>query len=466
MRTFLPDLKIAGAMLVSRCGKILDYTIPSLIEHCDYLLIMMDNEDEKTIEKVNKYKRIYKDKIIVRNSGFRRATEEEETDNRGLYRRFKPLQGQIRDTVLQFFRDEEAADRKVDIILWPDSDEIFNLEMPESVERMWNEGYKAVTARPITIFGDFNTISADTMAGHSRIFRYFKELTAIPTIGFCHYRPLKRKDRLMAPKIFIHLLRLTKEKADWRENHWSGRGIADDEPLWRLEKDIRKMTSQEIEEILKRKPDLNVYEYSRGGDKRIPVGTENASKAMQETKMMLDEMKIRNFLAFGTCLGIARDKELIRHDWDVDFIVLSEDLIYLDTDIILEKGFTDLKIKRDLPRVKTEDGVESEELAIRTISFKKYGVRVDLDPAHLDEDGKHRVILKGRKIQKFCAKHPKEWFETPEIVEYRGIKYSLPSPVGEYLESNYGKNWSIPAYGPTPWSKRKCMSQSYACKKI
>ena len=465
MRNFLTDINIVGAMLVSRCGGILNYSIPNLLKWCDWILIMLDNENEETLKIVNEYVKKFPGRIRVAYTGFPHATEKQEEEVRGLFHRFKPLQGPIRETVFQYMRDIEKQGENVDILIWPDSDEIFSDSLPDLLEEFWAmPDKKAITMKPVDVFGDMTTIHSRSMTGHTRIFKFFPELTAIPYRTACNHRPLTKQNRMGDVRTTIHLCSLTNNKRDWRNIHWKP-NIGSQEALWKLPKDIRRMTPDELRDILHSEPDLTVDEYLRGGDKRMPVGTENASKAMQEAKEMLDEMGIRNYLAFGTCLGIKRDKKLIKWDWDVDFIILAEDLINFKVDIVYEKGFTEVKLKRDLPRVKTEKGEVSEDLAIRTISFKKYGVRIDLDPAYLDEDGVHRVILKGRKRQKFCAKHPKEWFETPEIVEYRGMKYSLPSPVDEYLASNYGEDWHKPAYGPTPWSKRKCMSQFYACKK-
>ena len=47
-RNFLTDINIWGAMLVARCGNILNYTIPCLLKYCDKILLMQDNIDEKT----------------------------------------------------------------------------------------------------------------------------------------------------------------------------------------------------------------------------------------------------------------------------------------------------------------------------------------------------------------------------------------------------------------------------------
>jgi len=211
---------------------------------------------------------------------------------------------------------------------------------------------------------------------------------------------------------------------------------------------------------------MTIEEYLRGGDARRPVGIENAAKALKETKELLGEMGIRMFLAFGTCLGLYRDGEFIKWDWDNDAFILGEELVKFDRDLVLKRGFTELKVKRDIPRWKRADGEMSKDLYVRTISFKKYGVRVDLDPAYISECETKRIILKGRKREQFAAVHPAEWFAEPSELEYRGEKYLMPSSTDDYLHSNYGPNWRTPAFGPMPWSKRPCMSQEYECQEV
>jgi len=261
-RDYLKDVNIWGAILVSMEGKILHYTIPCLLKYCDKVLIVFDNENEETKDIVLDYKKNYENRIVVGYSGIKRATKAQEEALRGLFRRFKPIQGKVRDTVLQYFRDMVKNGEKVDIIVWPDGDEVFTKELPDVLKTFWSMKDKlGVTIRPITVFGDMKTISRITMAGHTRIFKFFPELTAIPTSGFCHHRPLTKLTRLNAIKITVHLMLLTKEKIKWRMEHWVDRTPIEKEMLWKIPRDVMDMTFKEMDDILKQKPDLTVKEY-------------------------------------------------------------------------------------------------------------------------------------------------------------------------------------------------------------
>ena len=104
-----------------------------------------------------------------------------------------------------------AKEKKIDILLFPDGDEIFANYLPEILIDFWNRKDKiAITMRPVSVYGDMKTISKMTMAGHSRIFKFFPELSGVPGQGFCHYHPLTKVDRLNTVKVLIHL-----RKRDW-----------------------------------------------------------------------------------------------------------------------------------------------------------------------------------------------------------------------------------------------------------
>jgi len=261
-RETLKNLNIWGTFLSSREGKILHYTIPCLLKYCKKVLIMLDNENEETKKIVMDYQKKYPDRIVVRSTGFPRATAEQEADLRGLFRRFKPIQGKLRDTIFQYFRDITKEGEKVDMIIFPDSDEVWTKELPDILEKFWLMKDKlAISTKPITVFGDMKTVAKISMGEHSRIFKFFPELTAIPWHPRCNHKPLTRETRLCTTKLTIHLMLLTKEKILWRRDHWADKTPLDSEPLWRLPRDARDMTFSEIKEIFKTKPDLTVGKF-------------------------------------------------------------------------------------------------------------------------------------------------------------------------------------------------------------
>lgn len=258
MRKFLPKLNIIGAMLVSKETDILDYSIPNLLKWSDWILIMFDNEAKNTEQIVLDYQKRYPDKIRIAYTGLPKLTEEQETENnKGLLKRFKRLHGPIRQSVFDYLQDcVKNKNERIDILLWPDADEIFTDSLPELLEKFWAMSDKrAISMRWITVFENMKTIFSKSKGGHTRILKFAMDFTAIPHVSYSHYVPLTKEDRLGCNYVLIHLAQMTHENRMKRRAKWKY-GTKPGEPLHTLEKDIREMTPIEIRETLKKKPDL------------------------------------------------------------------------------------------------------------------------------------------------------------------------------------------------------------------
>ena len=262
VRNFLNDITIVGAMLISREGKILNYSISGLLKWCDWILLMMDNEDRQTRKIAQAYKNKYGDRIRIAHSGFPRATKALEEKKSGLFIRFKRIQGPVRETVFQYLRECVKKGEKVDILLFPDADEVFTDYLPELVKRLHSEPKKfAISMKPIDVYKDFKILRGRSMTGHIRIMKFFSELTAVPYRTTCNYLPLKKIDKLSQSRAHIHLAALTVDKMNWRKKHWKA-VPKDEEPLWILNQDVREMTPIEILDAMVREPNTIVKEYN------------------------------------------------------------------------------------------------------------------------------------------------------------------------------------------------------------
>lgn len=261
-------IKIWGALLVSREGGLLNVVIPSLMKYCNNLLIVMDNEDECTKRIVLEYQNKYSNIIKVGFSGILRATELQENEKRGLFKRFKPLQGVVRDTVIQQFHELAKNGEKIDIIIWPDGDEVLTVETPRVIENFLERSDKiAVITRPITVFGDMQTITECAMAGHARMFRLVSTLTAVPKRSYCRHFPITRENALSPKWKFIaHLATATREKIAWRYSHWTTGLPPLNAPLWRLKKNVMQLTQEELDATFLEKPRTTVGEYLKNNN--------------------------------------------------------------------------------------------------------------------------------------------------------------------------------------------------------
>jgi len=226
MKSFLETINIVGALLVSRCGEILHYSIPDILKYCDHLLIVMDNEDDETRAIVESYKKEFPDKITLHPSGFPRATKEQEEKKEGLFRRFKSLQ-------------------------------------PSILEEFWNSSKKGLYCKHVSVFEKMDILIRKSQPPDVIAYKYDPNMSALPYRCWQIYKPLTKNDLFQSKHTRIHLAYLTLKKREWRDKAWRYDAFSErDGEMWFLGKDAREVTSQEYFDILKKKkPDSSIKEY-------------------------------------------------------------------------------------------------------------------------------------------------------------------------------------------------------------
>jgi len=132
-----------------------------------------------------------------------------------------------------------------------------------------------------------------------------------------------------------------------------------------------------------------------------------ADKALDDFVEAVDRLHIRYFLAFGTCLGFVRDGENRGYDFDIIIDFTEEDFQRL-TETLIARGFK-----------------EGQALAV---NLQRHFLR--------------DYILFDLWINRPSSE--RRFLESPEKVGYNGKEYNVPSPVEEYLEFTYGKDWRVP----------------------
>ena len=143
-------------------------------------------------------------------------------------------------------------------------------------------------------------------------------------------------------------------------------------------------------------------------------------------KELLDKLNVPFFLSNGTLLGCIRDKNLIRHDSDVDIGVQIKDFNYSILNCFLENGFVVFGIY----------GTEKNGLQY---SFKRVGVKLDIF-FYYDEDDRSAMSV-WRHEQQFKYVYPRIEKLVPEF--FLGKIFSIPYNYIEYLEAQYG-DWKTP----------------------
>lgn len=263
MRDFLKEQIIVSSMLVSKHAELLDITIPNMMKWCDFALIVMDNEDKEVEENVYEYQKKYGN-IFVRRSSIPNKLFTRNGREMTYRQRSKAVKGIFRDDVFINLRRildlKQKGRERIDILLWPDADEIWTDYLPELLEKFWRSSKKAVLTKPIDVVGDMQTVKADSMGSHVHILKYADNYSAYPWRQFALYHPLKGRIDTMKAKYFsIHLAYLTKGVRDWRKENWkTDSSVACD--LWKTEKSVERMSPKEIINIFKRDADIKYKE--------------------------------------------------------------------------------------------------------------------------------------------------------------------------------------------------------------
>lgn len=135
-------------------------------------------------------------------------------------------------------------------------------------------------------------------------------------------------------------------------------------------------------------------------------------RCLFDFKKVCDRLNIKCFLMLGTALGFYRDNGFCKGDFDLDVGVIC-------TKEELSNLFIELMGNEFVPgKFFLNPGWEMN------LHFHKYGTLFDVYFQFLDDVDP--------MVEKF------------DIVEYKGVKFNVPSPIEEYLELEYGPTWKTP----------------------
>jgi len=162
---------------------------------------------------------------------------------------------------------------------------------------------------------------------------------------------------------------------------------------------------------------------------------EQRVKNMKDVKDVFEPLDISLWLERGTVLGHYRDGDFISWDNDVDFLVFSE-VVYPKLSKIeknlIKLGFN-VKIKKQRKygsRGGSKDGKDRLK-----ISASRQEDVVNISSYFLNKVLDLRVRIPYR--------FPSRLFNDNGFINVRGIQFSCPEPIEEYLELIYG-DWKTP----------------------
>ncbi len=249
MRKFLTNINLVGSVLVYRERSQAKWSINWLIENCDQVLIMLDNWDEETHKTVLEYKAKYPEIVRIIYSTDP-VIEKKNLIQGQVKKRFKIRQLFIREQVINELK-KMNEDKKIDLLIWPDSDETFINQFPEILEEFWNNRPERwMLVGFIEPFENFKTIVYQKQAPHGRVFKYDSTMTSFPDSTRTRYYPYKNERAWKVRHVVLHMNHFNEEYRKRREFFDNTPWIDESQeyPLWELPKDAREMTVDEIGE--------------------------------------------------------------------------------------------------------------------------------------------------------------------------------------------------------------------------
>lgn len=170
---------------------------------------------------------------------------------------------------------------------------------------------------------------------------------------------------------------------------------------------------------------------------RKKFNIEIAKKNMLDVKESFDKYNLKSWLIFGTLLGVYRDNDLIKHDFDVDFGIFDDDNInklFDITDDLLKKGITPLRIDKSNNK---EDIIS-------------YGRNFEYVDIYFFKKIYNKFYFRDLAI---IDSH---YFETFNKIKFIDKEFLIPSDTENLLEDIYGSDWRIPIKGKSAfWKKGK-----------
>lgn len=167
---------------------------------------------------------------------------------------------------------------------------------------------------------------------------------------------------------------------------------------------------------------------------------QNGYVVLDELTQLLFDAKFNSFIAYGTLLGFIREKGLLGHDDDLDFVILdTEDFSWESLEKILYKnGYNKI-------RYFTNNDIITEE------TFQKNGLEIDFFRYFFEEDHCFGVGYKRFVGVNYSNDDERTTYKCTfpvipdiEIQKINGHAVPIPSNYEALLECWYGEDWKTP----------------------
>lgn len=169
-------------------------------------------------------------------------------------------------------------------------------------------------------------------------------------------------------------------------------------------------------------------------------------EAVNVLKLYSDAMisnNIKFWIDYGTLLGYYREKDFIKHDFDLDTSAWFEDHDRIK-EVLEKNGFERVRYYY----LKNRDGIEE------CYKHRDYMTTIDVF-YYFNEDDKSYCfsfqpmvsMTKKYHLNKIQQSKARKWvFDKITLMpaEFKGVKVYVPQNTGKYLESTYGENFMTP----------------------
>ena len=175
-----------------------------------------------------------------------------------------------------------------------------------------------------------------------------------------------------------------------------------------------------------RDTDYGKYYYDIDIEKNwnVEFTPQKAEVLLTEINEVANRLQVPFFLVYGTALGAYRDKTFIAYDCDIDIGIMQKDrenLLRLLKELVLEKNYKVYKISHLQECI----GLIKDNIPVEFSIFVEYGDYYTFNKVKFD-----RI--------------PKKFFMEFEEISFLGQRYKVLSPIEEYLQYQYGKDWRMP----------------------
>lgn len=259
-RNFLIDKKIIGAIIVSKNVEIFEIAINNLLKWCDWILVMIDCEEENTINKVLELQKQNYDRIWVRRSPITHEVLMRNGQFADYRQRWKMVKGLVRNSIFVQLREilnlKMKNFNRINYLLFVDSDECFTNYLPELLEKFDKSDYKAIAFKHVHPVNDLYTIQDSTMMSHVHAWKWQDDLCGWPWQYRNAMHPIKWSETMQADYYSVHLCYLTDKIRKWRYDNWKPAEI-DNDKLHKLNKSVLEISPEEIKEIFNKCKNYN-----------------------------------------------------------------------------------------------------------------------------------------------------------------------------------------------------------------